>query len=830
MAFVGDEVTHGEEVFKVIKVFRVLKVFKVFKEGGSANRAVPAVDSHRQRLTHFADGAHALEGLGLSLACELQELVLKRSVVEHRLAEDGIEACRLNEGRKDDVGEKALGTVSAPNVLLAAHVARTEHIVVGREAAEEHGYLKLGEGAQEREIVEAGAVGTEVVLELEAFAVLVVDRGAEDSAFVGRTLVAEGHIGDAAEDRSQMRVEGQHGAEGRVPVEVTFGVEVEERGVYGATDDEHLADGKAGLGGAFHRGTARIHDERTHSATGTAQELEGDDAVLAATDWDKVFIRVLNNMESVGFAACMLTVNLHIIVKGRSDAVGVEKLTEAMPVELAPEGYLCVGETAAEHLDRWRTGALPITHQLNHADIEDYGINVIAEIEERTPLDDGRWVELYVAHAEVEPQAQTVGFLTVVVGLILEDGILPPQRLKLLVVVVHVIFNDKKIELLHWHNKKRAAALKETMKKTAILTMLLGLAVAAAGQGMLDKGLAAEAKGLGDLAEGYYREAADTSATARLRLGMLLQRREHYADAREWLIKADSSAVAMAHLAECHVETKDWAAAKLAAEKAIETADKDDKETMVSAMSTLALVYCNQENYTNALNWAHKAIKADPTSARAQNATGVIYFRKGNDIEALKAFREALKHDPNNVDAHFNIGTIYCYHNNHDNAITTLRKGLKENRKSVKLYYCLGWAFMLKGDKPKAIECLQTVIELDTGYVNAYYRLGDIYFGNGEFNKAIEQYRKAIAIAPRMTEGYRLLGRTYAEMGDFGKAIRNYQKAVEIDNKDSETYCNIAELYGRQKHVAKERNNYRRAAKLGNAKAQEWCTKNGITY
>jgi hypothetical protein len=91
--------------------------------------------------------------------------------------------------------------------------------------------------------------------------------------------------------------------EGRVPVEVTFGVEVEERGVYGATDDEHLADGKAGLGGALHRGTARIHDERTHSATGTAQELEGDDAVLAATDWDKVFIRVLNNMESVGFAA-----------------------------------------------------------------------------------------------------------------------------------------------------------------------------------------------------------------------------------------------------------------------------------------------------------------------------------------------------------------------------------------------------------------------------------------------------------------------------------------------------------------------------------------------
>ena len=365
------------------------------------------------------------------------------------------------------------------------------------------------------------------------------------------------------------------------------------------------------------------------------------------------------------------------------------------------------------------------------------------------------------------------------------------------------------------------------MKRIAILLMILGVAYGAMGQGMLDKGLAAEAKNLGDLAESYYRKATDTSAAARLRLGILLMKKEHYTEARQWLMQADSGAVAMAHLAECHAELKDWAEAKRSAEKAIEAAGDDDAETLASAMSTLALVYCEEKNYTNALTWAHKATKAAPKSARAHNVTGVILFHKGNDIEALNAFREALKHDQDNVDAHFNIGTIYCYHNN---AINILRKGLKENRTSVKLYYCLGWAYMLKGDNTKAIECLKTVTGFDSCYINAYNRMGDIYFARAEYSNAIEQYRKAIHFAPRLTEGYRLIGRTYAEMDDFGKAIRNYQKAVEIDKNDSETYCRIAELYGRQKQPTKERNNYRRAAKLGNAQAQAWCTKNGITY
>ena len=60
-------------------------------------------------------------------------------------------------------------------------------------------------------------------------------------------------------------------------------------------------------------------------------------------------------------------------------------------------------------------------------------------------------------------------------------------------------------------------------KKALIATAALMLLAAApaAAQGLLAKGSGAEQKGLTDLAEDYYRQAADTSATARLRMGIL---------------------------------------------------------------------------------------------------------------------------------------------------------------------------------------------------------------------------------------------------------------------------------------------------------------------
>ena len=380
------------------------------------------------------------------------------------------------------------------------------------------------------------------------------------------------------------------------------------------------------------------------------------------------------------------------------------------------------------------------------------------------------------------------------------------------------------------NNSPPRALLKLMIRQLAILCSFLSLTLAVSAQGDLTKGLAAEEKGLYDLAESYYRKAVDTSAQARLHLGMLLEKQEHFSEAAQWLVKADSSALAMTHLAVCQAEGRDWEAAKRSAEKAIEQAAEGDKAQKASAMATLALAYCVDGELTNAITWAHQAQEQDSKSVRALNVAGIIQFYRGNDEEATKTFRKAVQADPKNIDAYFNLGSMYCYRNMPNLAITTLKKGLKEEQNSIKLLYCLGWAYLLKGESQNAIESLQRVITKDSTYVDAYNRLGDIYFERGEYNQALAQYRKAIKLAPKQSEAYKLMGRTYAEMEEYGKAISQYQKAVELNKKDAETYCHIAELYAKKKQPKREQANYKRAAKLGHAGAQKWCTQRGIAF
>ena len=363
-----------------------------------------------------------------------------------------------------------------------------------------------------------------------------------------------------------------------------------------------------------------------------------------------------------------------------------------------------------------------------------------------------------------------------------------------------------------------------------LLVCLLTLAPLMSAQSLVDRGKNAERQGLYDLAEKYYRQSVDSSHEARVLLGILLERKEHFSEASHWLASGDSGALALTHLAICQAELYRWAEARHTAQCAIEATDTGAHTLRADAMATLALTYCHDENYTNALLWAHRALNENPHSARAHNVVGIIEFRKGNENEAIRSFKEALKVDSRNIDAHFNLGAVYCYRNRYELAISTLKSGLKVERNSVKLIYCLGWAYLLKGENEHAVECLESVVRYDSNYVDAYNRLGDIRYEQGDFNQAIAHYRKATQVAPYHSEGYRLLGRAYLAKGQTNKALRNYQKAIEINNKDSEAYYQLALLYSQQKQSKKELANYKRAAKLGHREAQKWCVKKGVEY
>ena len=156
---------------------------------------IPAVAGHGQCAVHLVDCAHAFKRLRFLLSSQLPEFMFQRHIRQHILAKNLMQGEGVDEGREDDVGEEAFGAMSAPDVLLAPHIATFEDIEIFSVAREEHGYLQFGEGTQKTEIVYlmrngAANIGPEVVLKLQAFGILVVDRRAAHGALVGTVLVA----------------------------------------------------------------------------------------------------------------------------------------------------------------------------------------------------------------------------------------------------------------------------------------------------------------------------------------------------------------------------------------------------------------------------------------------------------------------------------------------------------------------------------------------------------------------------------------------------------------------------------------------------------------
>ena len=273
--------------------------------------------------------------------------------------------------------------------------------------------------------------------------------------FIGRVFVAEGHIGDAAQHRRQTGVEGQHGREGRVSVEVALLVKFQQSGVDGAADNQHLIHRETGHTGTFHRSPARVHNQRPYTLSGAPQQFKSNDAVLAPADGHQVSTEVGGRRSELADAIVsseLRTLNseLHKRLLRFRYAVGVVELAEAVPIEFLPESHLRLREAAAKHTHRGRTGALPIADQFDHTDIEHQAVNVgTLQVEKRAPLHQRRGVKLHASHAEIEPHPQAVATHLMVIGHILKHRVLGTQGAILVTVIHHVLFNAHVTKILY---------------------------------------------------------------------------------------------------------------------------------------------------------------------------------------------------------------------------------------------------------------------------------------------------------------------------------------------------------------------------------------------
>ncbi len=199
------------------------------------------------------------------------------------------------------------------------------------------------------------------------------------------------------------------------------------------------------------------------------------------------------------------------------------------------------------------------------------------------------------------------------------------------------------------------------------------------------------------------------------------------------------------------------------------------------AYKNLAVAYCKQEKFEQAIMRLRQAITLEPKDASCYSQLGSVYDQMGNYEQAISQYQKALRINPNSADAHYGLGLCYSKLGFVDDEILAYKSALAV--------------------KPDMLAAL----------VN----LGSAYFGQKKYDAAIEQYKKAVLIKPDEAMIHYNLGAAYSNNENYKQAVAEYLRAVEIDPEIGDAHYGLALGYYQLKNYDLAWKHIQIAEKLG---------------
>ena len=275
-----------------------------------------------------------------------------------------------------------------------------------------------------------------------------------------------------------------------------------------------------------------------------------------------------------------------------------------------------------------------------------------------------------------------------------------------------------------------------------------------------------------------YRHAIPSSV-----IGALLDRSMPIEPLAEWQKREHVRAAAYYALGKEKLNAKDYAAAIVTLDKAIELNPK-----YVWAHYERGRVQVYLKDYDSAIASCARVIKMDPDAADAYNTRGIVKVHLGDYTEAIVDFDKAIELDAQHASAYVNRGVVKL--------ILGESETLQGNAKAAQRLYAA------------AIADCDKAIELDVKHSKAYRNRGTLKFRLGEFETirgnakaaqrlykaTIDDCDKAIEIDPNYAEAYSFRGAAKSALGDLGAAMLDVNKAIQIDPNYTDAYRNRAKV------------------------------------
>lgn len=160
--------------------------------------------------------------------------------------------------------------------------------------------------------------------------------------------------------------------------------------------------------------------------------------------------------------------------------------------------------------------------------------------------------------------------------------------------------------------------------------------------------------------------------------------------------------------------------------------------------------YFSKGEYEKLVDYAKKAIDADPKYLDAYYGLGRGYLLLKKPKEAVEIFEKMLTIDPKSGDAYMGLGEIYWREEeDYQKAINAFKKALEvepNNANNRTIYIALAGIYEELKLYNECLSALEKAKSIDPDYGDVYAGFGDYYNKLKQFDKAKENYNKAIVI------------------------------------------------------------------------------------
>ncbi|MGL5508468.1 MAG: tetratricopeptide repeat protein, partial [Microcoleaceae cyanobacterium] len=187
-----------------------------------------------------------------------------------------------------------------------------------------------------------------------------------------------------------------------------------------------------------------------------------------------------------------------------------------------------------------------------------------------------------------------------------------------------------------------------------------------------------------------------------------------------------------------------------------------------------------------------KVLEVDRNCVKTYNNLAVIYCQQGNFTQAIEYLLIAKKLQPNLPDIYLNLGVAYHKQNDLVLAMQYLQLALQINPNYVEAYLNLGLVYKKQKLFQEAIAHYQQVIKLQPEIPHAYNSLGTVYEQIDQLELAIINYQQAIKINPNISDFHINLGLTYQAQNQIDQAINCYEKAIQLNFDQPKAHFNLA--------------------------------------